>query len=65
MGEPLLNYKNVISSIEKISSSTVLECLQRITISTASMAKMIKKLGDDNVRFNWHYLSSKRCEKIK
>ena len=53
MGEPLLNYKNVISSIEKISSSYGLGMsAKRITVSTAGIAKMIKKLGDDNVRFN-------------
>lgn len=53
MGEPLLNYRNVLESIEKITSSEGLNmAAKRITVSTAGIAKMIKKLGDDNVRFN-------------
>jgi 23S rRNA (adenine2503-C2)-methyltransferase len=53
MGEPLLNYKNVLRSIEKITSPDGLGMSpQRITVSTAGVAKMIKKLGDDGVKFN-------------
>ena len=53
MGEPLLNYKNVLESVEKITSPEGLGMSpQRITVSTAGIAKMIKKLGDDNVKFN-------------
>jgi 23S rRNA (adenine2503-C2)-methyltransferase len=53
MGEPLLNYKNVLASIEKITSPEGLGMSpQRITVSTAGIAKMIKKLGDDGVKFN-------------
>jgi 23S rRNA (adenine2503-C2)-methyltransferase len=53
MGEPLLNYKNVLSSIEKITSPDGLGMSpQRITLSTAGVAKMIKKLGDDQVKFH-------------
>ncbi len=53
MGEPLLNYKNVIESVAKITSPEGLGMSpQRITVSTAGVAKMIMKLGDDNVRFN-------------
>lgn len=53
MGEPLLNYKNVLSSIEKITSSHGLGMsAKRITLSTAGIAKMIKKLADDDVKFN-------------
>jgi 23S rRNA (adenine2503-C2)-methyltransferase len=53
MGEPLLNYKNVLDSIEKITSPEGLNMSpQRITVSTAGVAKMIKKLADDNVKFN-------------
>ncbi len=52
MGEPLLNYKNVLTSIEKITSPEGLGMSpQRITVSTAGVAKMIKKLGDDQVKF--------------
>ncbi|PWT75377.1 MAG: 23S rRNA (adenine(2503)-C(2))-methyltransferase RlmN [Bacteroidetes bacterium] len=52
MGEPLLNYKNVLRAIEKISSPDGLGMSQRrITVSTAGVAKMIRQLGDDQVRF--------------
>lgn len=53
MGEPLLNYKNVLESINKITSEDGLGMSpKRITVSTAGIAKMIKQLGDDQVRFN-------------
>jgi 23S rRNA (adenine2503-C2)-methyltransferase len=52
MGEPLLNYKNVLKAIEKITSPDGLGMsARRITVSTAGVAKMIKQLGDDQVRF--------------
>lgn len=53
MGEPLLNYSNVLQSIEYITSEEGLNMAsKRITVSTAGIAKMIKKLGDDKVKFN-------------
>jgi 23S rRNA (adenine2503-C2)-methyltransferase len=53
MGEPLLNYKEVLSSVDKITNPTGLGmAAKRITVSTAGVAKMISKLGDDEVRFN-------------
>ncbi|CAN5610682.1 23S rRNA (adenine(2503)-C(2))-methyltransferase RlmN [soil metagenome] len=53
MGEPLLNYKNVLASIDKITSPEGLNMSSsRITVSTAGIAKMIHKLGDDEVKFN-------------
>lgn len=53
MGEPLLNYANVLKGIEKITSPEGLGmAADRITVSTAGIAKMIKKLADDEVRFN-------------
>lgn len=53
MGEPLLNYANVLKGIEMITSPEGLNIsTKRITVSTAGIAKMIKKLGDDNVKFN-------------
>jgi 23S rRNA (adenine2503-C2)-methyltransferase len=53
MGEPLLNYKNVIKSIEMITSKEGLGMSpKRITVSTAGIAKMIKTLADDDVKFN-------------
>jgi 23S rRNA (adenine2503-C2)-methyltransferase len=53
MGEPLLNYNNVLQAVERITSNDGLAMSpKRITVSTAGVAKMIKKLGDDKVRFN-------------
>jgi len=53
MGEPLLNYKNVIESVERICGTPGLGMSpRRITVSTAGIAKAIKRLGDDEVRFN-------------
>lgn len=52
MGEPLLNYKNMLQSIEYITSPEGLNMSpQRITVSTAGIAKMINKLADDKVKF--------------
>lgn len=52
MGEPLLNYKNVLKAIDKITSPDSLGMSpRRITVSTAGVAKMIRQLGDDQVRF--------------
>lgn len=53
MGEPLLNYANVLESIRLITSPEGLGWSpKRITVSTAGIAKMIRKLGDDKVKFN-------------
>ena len=53
MGEPLLNYKAVLGSIDFITTEKGLGMSpKRITVSTAGISKMIKKLGDDEVRFN-------------
>ncbi len=53
MGEPLLNYKNVLASIEKITSINGLGMSpKRITVSTAGIARRITKLADDGVKFN-------------
>ncbi len=52
MGEPLLNYKNVLRSIEKIVSPHGMAMSpKRITVSTAGVAKGIRQLGDDKVKF--------------
>lgn len=52
MGEPLLNYSNVLKGIERVTSETGLHMAsKRITLSTAGIAKMIQKLGDDEVKF--------------
>lgn len=53
MGEPLLNYANVLKGIDRITAENGLNMSpKRITLSTAGIAKLIKKLADDQVRFN-------------
>jgi 23S rRNA (adenine2503-C2)-methyltransferase len=53
MGEPLLNYKNMMESIEHITSEQGLFMSpKRITVSTAGISKMIRKLADDDAKFN-------------
>lgn len=53
MGEPLLNYPNVLQAIEMITSDKGLHMAsKRITLSTVGIAKMIRKMADDNVKFN-------------
>ncbi|MCH8534898.1 MAG: 23S rRNA (adenine(2503)-C(2))-methyltransferase RlmN [Flavobacteriaceae bacterium] len=53
MGEPLMNYNNVLASIEKITSPEGLGMSpRRITVSTSGVPKMIKRLADDQVKFN-------------
>lgn len=52
MGEPLMNYPNVIKAIEKITSQEGLGMSpKRITVSTSGISKMIRKMADDNVKF--------------
>jgi 23S rRNA (adenine2503-C2)-methyltransferase len=52
MGEPLLNYRNVLKAIERITAPDGLAMSpRRITVSTAGVAKMIRQLGDDEVKF--------------
>lgn len=53
MGEPLLNYKNVLRSIHFITSDEGLELsYKRVTLSTSGISKMIRKLADDEVKVN-------------
>jgi len=53
MGEPLLAYKSVLKSIEHLTSEEGLNMSpRRITVSTAGIAKMIRRLADDNPRVN-------------
>lgn len=53
MGEPLMNYNNVLKAIEKITSDEGLGMSpKRITVSTSGVPKMIRKMADDKVRFN-------------
>lgn len=52
MGEPLLNYAQVLKAIERITAPDGFAMSpRRITVSTAGIAKMIRKLGDDEVKF--------------
>ena len=53
MGEPLLNYANVMDAIDKITSVEGLGMApRRITLSTVGIPKMIRKMADDEVKFN-------------
>ncbi len=53
MGEPLMNYNNVLKAIDKITSEEGLGMSpKRITVSTSGVPKMIKKMADDGVKFN-------------
>ncbi len=53
MGEPLMNYENVIKSIDKITSDEGLAMSpKRITVSTVGIPEKIRKLADDNIKFN-------------
>ena len=52
MGEPLLNYKNVLRAISRITEPGGMGMSpKRITVSTAGVAKGIRQLGDDQVKF--------------
>lgn len=53
MGEPMLNYQNVLQSVARITSADSLGMSpQRITVSTVGIAPMIRQLGKDKVKFN-------------
>ena len=52
MGEPLMNYHNLLKAVERITSPEGLGMsAKRITVSTAGLVKQIRQLGDDNVKF--------------
>jgi len=52
MGEPLMNYNNVIKAIAKITSPEGLGMsAKRITVSTSGVPKMIRKMADEQVKF--------------
>jgi len=54
MGEPLLNYKNVMQSIHIVTAPEGLGMSpQRITVSTAGIAKLIKKMADEDAKFEF------------
>ncbi|GAA3780609.1 23S rRNA (adenine(2503)-C(2))-methyltransferase RlmN [Corallibacter vietnamensis] len=52
MGEPLMNYNNVLKAIDKITSPEGLGMSpKRIVVSTSGVPKMIKKMADEEVKF--------------
>ena len=52
MGEPLMNYNNVLKAIDKITSDEGLGMSpKRIVVSTSGIPKMIRKMADDEVKF--------------
>ena len=52
MGEPLMNYKNVLKAIDKITSPEGLGMSpKRITVSTSGVPKIIKRMADEEVKF--------------
>jgi 23S rRNA (adenine2503-C2)-methyltransferase len=69
MGEPLLNYDNVMKSIRIITSPEGLNVAQkRITVSTSGIAKGIKRLTDEGMKFNLalslHAATNEKRDKI-
>lgn len=53
MGEPLMNYPNVVRAIRMITSEEGLGMSpKRITVSTSGVPKMIRKLADEKLRCN-------------
>ena len=53
MGEPLMNYNNVLKAIDKITLPEGLGMSpKRITVSTSGVPKMIRKMADEEVKFN-------------
>jgi 23S rRNA (adenine2503-C2)-methyltransferase len=54
MGEPFLNYKNVMGAIEKITSAEGLGMSpQRITVSSVGLPKMIRRMADDDPKYHF------------
>ena len=54
MGEPLMNYEEVIRSIDKMTSGDSLGISpQRITVSSVGIPEMIRKMADDKVKFHF------------
>ena len=69
MGEPFLNYENVLASFEKITSEEGLRMSpQRITVSSVGIPKMIRKLADDKVKVHFalslHVANNEKRDRI-
>ncbi|MDC6354558.1 MULTISPECIES: 23S rRNA (adenine(2503)-C(2))-methyltransferase RlmN [Robiginitalea] len=53
MGEPLMNYPNMMKAIDKITSEEGLGMSpRRITVSTSGVPKMIRRMAEEGPRFN-------------
>jgi 23S rRNA (adenine2503-C2)-methyltransferase len=66
MGEPLLNYENVLKSIEKVTWEKGLAFSPyRITVSTVGISRMIRRLADENIKFNLAISLHSANEKIR
>lgn len=53
MGEPMMNYKNVVEAVRKITKPEGLGMSpRRITVSTSGIPKMIKMLADEDLKVN-------------
>lgn len=69
MGEPLLNYDNVMQSIRLLTSTDGLNMsAKRITVSTSGIVRGIRRLADEGVKFNLalslHAATNEKREKI-
>ncbi len=69
MGEPLLNYDNVMRSIRYIVSPEGLSmAARRITVSTSGIERNIRRMADEGVKFNLalslHAATNEKREKI-
>ena len=66
MGEPLMNYKNVLIAIDKITSNDGLGISpKRIVVSTSGIPKIIKKMAEDKVKFNLAVSLHSAIDKIR
>tara|TARA_B100001029_G_C15062237_1_gene459557 strand:+ start:930 stop:1955 length:1026 start_codon:yes stop_codon:yes gene_type:complete len=64
MGEPFLNYINVIKSIEYITNKEGLDfSKRRITLSTVGISKMIKKFAEENTGVHLAISLHAACDK--
>ena len=69
MGEPLMNYDNVLASVDRLTATDGMGISpQRITISSVGIPKMIRQLADDNPRFHFalslHAATNEKRDKI-
>lgn len=66
MGEPLMNYPNLIKSIDKITDPKGLGMsARRITVSTSGVPRMIRKLADEGTGCNLAVSLHSAIERIR